>query len=126
MMLRFTAAAGELADALSLVALALDQKAIPALCCAHVRAAAGRIEISLSALDHFIHVTAKAAVEHEGSTAVRASSLARLVAATARDVDVTIEANNVGAVIRCGRSNYRLAVIPVDDLAPTSKINSQD
>ena len=44
--------------------------------------------------------------EHKGSTAVRASSLARLVAATARDVDVTIEANNVGAVIRCGRSNY--------------------
>jgi DNA polymerase-3 subunit beta len=114
---KITANAGEIAGALGLAAaLAGHARKIASLEAVRLVADDGGLRVSANVLEHALELTAPAAVEAPGETAVSAARLAALAAACPVDEAIAIGAEGTAARIACGRSRFKLPVIPFDQL----------
>jgi DNA polymerase-3 subunit beta len=117
--MKITADAGELADALALAAALSDDarvRRIASLGAIRLTATDAGVEITANVLDHALVLTAPATVETAGALAMPGERLAALAAGCPGDREIEIGADGTGARIVCGRSRFRLPVIPQDEL----------
>ena len=116
--MRLVANAGELARALALAAVKLneaDVKRLPVLGAVHITTATGAAEIIGNILDFTITVKAKVEIPEPGAIAVNGAALLALATSFSADAKITITGGDV-TTITCGRSRYRLPQIPLGDL----------
>jgi DNA polymerase-3 subunit beta len=122
---KFTIAAGVLANALALAALRTDRKKP-----AHgaVRIVVGDDDLSLTCADAYTSIigTVPANVVESGHVAVAADRLAALSAGFAAGAMMTVTAEPSAAVVVAGNSRSRLAIIPWTDLPDVPAITDDD
>jgi DNA polymerase-3 subunit beta len=123
--MKIVANAGELAGALALAALALDDRVkIEILRAVHIRVGAdGIAHFTVNSMDRAITVTAQAEAVKPGEAVIRAAALAGLASGFPKDGTIEIETNAQGAQIRCGRAVYSLPVMPIEDLPEVAAID---
>jgi DNA polymerase III subunit beta len=114
--MKIAAQAGDLAGALSVVALGVKRSAADGVAAVRIAAADGNV--SLSATDMKLAVTAKAiaTVIEPGNVATSAARLAALVGALPATASVTITTNECAAAIACGNHRSRFAAMPWTEL----------
>lgn len=78
---------------------------------------AGDDELTLTAFDYDTcgTVTIPAIVRTPGKSLLSARLLAAIAKSVARDIDVTIEVDGPTAIVRCGKSQWSLPTMPVED-----------
>jgi DNA polymerase III subunit beta len=111
--------AGELAGALALAAaLSEDRriKNIQSLEAVNLAADGQAITILANALDHALQLHIPATIEIPGALAVPGQRLAALAAGFSATETIHIGDGETTAHIACGRSRFRLPVIPQDEL----------
>jgi DNA polymerase-3 subunit beta len=116
-MMRIITNAGELARALGLAALRVDEltlKRVPALGAVRIKAY-DAVEIAGNVLDFAVTAKADAEIAESGEIAVSGAALATLAAGFSDGSKVMIAAENT-ATVTCGRSRYRLPLFPLDNL----------
>jgi DNA polymerase III subunit beta len=116
---KFSAPAQDLADALALAALLIDDpriRKIGALEAARLAADDGMVRITANVLDHAVVLTVPAQVEQAGEVAVPGQRLADLAAGFPGDATMTVSSDDSAARVVCGRSRFRLPIVPQDDL----------
>lgn len=117
--MRFSADAGKLASALSLVAaLAVDKivKKIPILGAVRMTAIDRAIAVSLCNGDAHLTLSIAAEITEPGEIAASAERLAALIAGFPSDATVTIASDGAVVVISSGRSRFKLPVHPLTEL----------
>jgi DNA polymerase III subunit beta len=119
--MKISASAVELANALALAAALSDDrtaKKIPALAAVHLAAAGDIITITTNVLDFALTLTVPATIEAPGELAVSAARLAALVAGFPHEASVEIVTDGAVARVDYGRSHFRLATVPIEDVPP--------
>jgi DNA polymerase III subunit beta len=117
--MRFTATTGPLASALGLAAtLTTDRftKRIPVLGAVRLTAADGTVTVSTNNLDAAISLTVPADVADAGEIAVNTDKLAGLTANFPKDATVEVASEDPIAIVKSGRSRFKLPTFPLDDL----------
>jgi DNA polymerase-3 subunit beta len=122
--MRIFANAGELADALALAASLFNNTRvikleIPALQAVHIKTVDDAMTIAANTLHHALDFTLPATVEMAGEVVVSGARLTALAASFSREATIGITLDGNVACVTSGRSRFRLAAIPVDDLPRT-------
>jgi DNA polymerase-3 subunit beta len=123
--MKLTVAAGEVAAALVLAASLSDRpQVIEALKAVRIVANDDTVTISANVLDHAVTLTLPASVEVAGEAAVSAERLAGVTAALPAKAVVEIVRDEIAPVVhvRCGRSRFKFAIMPLDWLPPVPKL----
>jgi DNA polymerase-3 subunit beta len=137
--MKITANAGEFADALALAAELSDDARIRRIqslgairltgACSsfsqHCENDLTGVEISANVLDHALTLTVPATVDASGVLALPGERLASLAAGCPRDQQIEIDADDTSARIVCGRSRFRLPVIPQDELPASLALGAE-
>jgi DNA polymerase-3 subunit beta len=120
--MRFTCTAGALAETLSFPARVLDAKAVrkfAILGTTLIRAADGVVSFTASDLDRLaISEMEEVEVASPGTRAAGLERLVKLAENFKEDATLTIIADESAARVSCGRSHYRLPLLPVEDFPP--------
>jgi DNA polymerase III subunit beta len=116
--------AGALADALAMAELATaadaNTRKIASLGAVHITVAGNEaVSLSVNALDRYVGTSCPASISHPGEVAVAVDRLAALAAGFARDATVKLTSDDNALTVRCGRSNYKLPALPLEDLPAT-------
>jgi DNA polymerase III subunit beta len=127
--MKIEAAAGALADALAKAASAIvaadSKKRIAVLGAVHIVADGEAVRVSVNALDRAVGTVCPATIDQAGEAAADAEKLADLVAGFGADAKVTLALDDSALRVRCGRSNYKFPVLPIEDLPPTPRIDGE-
>jgi DNA polymerase-3 subunit beta len=124
--MNFTAAASVLAPALAHAAALVQDKAakrIPTLGAVRLRADATALVVSLNNGDAQVSLSVAAEVLEAGELAVSAGRLADLTASFPKTATVEIVREGNLAVVRAGRSRFRLPILPTSDLSVLALAN---
>ena len=135
--MKFEIAARDFSAALKSATAALDEKAGPiaALGMVRIDAAAEGVALVVDTLDRRCAVTVAAAIAEPGAAAARADALAGLAAKLPPNATVRVSNDGDTVVVSCGRSRWRIAGLPLDDLpqsptvdeaAATIELDSED
>jgi len=118
--MKILASVSELSQALALANLAIDGRVnINALRAVRLVADTGASSIHvITNCDRVISTMAIATVIEPGAVATDAISLAGLVGELQPSATITITGDDSGAAVTCFRSRWRMAVVPISDLAP--------
>jgi DNA polymerase-3 subunit beta len=120
--MKLEAKAGDLAGALALAALPLDDPRVRKIAAlGAVRLAVGdegRIAVRSNILDLAVNALTGGEIKEPGEIAVPGERLAALVAAVPAGQMVTITGTDSVATVTAGRSRYRLPILPLDQLPP--------
>jgi DNA polymerase III subunit beta len=117
--IRITARAGDLAHALALAAMLLDDarvRKIKSLGMATLRAGDSEVAVSTNVLELAFTGRAVAAVETGGEIAVDGARLPALVAGFRKDDVVEFSASESTLAISVGRGRWRLPLCPIEEL----------
>jgi DNA polymerase-3 subunit beta len=117
--MKITVNAGEVAAALALAALLSNRpQVIEALGAVHIKADGDAATITANTLDFALTITLPATVETAGEVAVSASRLAGVTNALPGSSMVEILRDEIAPIahIRCGRSRFKFATMPLDRL----------
>jgi DNA polymerase-3 subunit beta len=125
-MLKIGIDSGALATALGLAALVLDSKnKVEVLDAVHVTAADSTIMLTTNVMARALTATVPASVEAPGEAAVRAEALTGLAAGFPLDTTVALTGGEDGLRVSCGRSRFRLPVIPVQNLPAVPALDGE-
>jgi DNA polymerase III subunit beta len=121
--MKITTTAGALADTLVLAA-SITEKANAALEAVHIKTVEGAARITANSLDHMLTLTVPATVQIEAEVAVSAGRLAALTAALPAKaaIEVEAEADDNITFIKSGKSRFKLAILPPNDLPSPLKL----
>jgi DNA polymerase III subunit beta len=124
--MKITITAKPLAAALGLAASLVDPKLkIPVLRHAHLVAEGETLGITANVLDFAVRLSLPAMVKASGEVAIASAQLAALAAGFPADSEIAISSDDKTAHFSCGRSRFRLPLIPVIDLSPMPAIDNE-
>ena len=117
--------AHELAGAMGLATQALDTRiVIEILSAVHIYAGEdGNMRLTVNTLDRALMVEVAAEITEPGEAAVRATALSGLAKGFPKDARITIVSDAQSARVRCGRSAYKLPVLPIENLPPVPALD---
>jgi DNA polymerase-3 subunit beta len=117
---------GTLAAALDMAALVLDPKnKVEVLDAVHLVAEGETLTLVVNVMARALATTVPAKVEAPGEVAVRAEALAGLAAGFPPDTMVALTVGEDGLRVSCGRSRFRLSVIPVQNLPAVPALDEE-
>src|SRR5262249_12920487 len=131
--MKITASASEIADAFALAAslfstlpATMKRSCFEMLGAVHIKAADDAATIPANALDPALTFTVPATVATAGELAISAARLAALAAAfpATATVEIAGEEEQV-AHVRCGRSRFKLATLPLTHLPAAPKLTEE-
>jgi DNA polymerase-3 subunit beta len=126
MPLHITLEAGQLASALAMNALVLDPKnKVEVLDAVRITAADNTITLTTNTMHRALTTTAAAHVQTTGETAVRGEAVATLTAGFPPDATVTLAGSEDGLRVSCGRSHFKLPVMPLTHLPKLPVIDTE-
>lgn len=114
--MKFSAPAGQLADALGYVASAMATRVvIPILGHCRMEIRDGKLSLTASDLDIELTATLDALDSEPGAITAPCGKLAKLTDALPRDAEVTLTLTDNRLVVRSGRGRWTLPTLPVED-----------
>ena len=120
--MKFEATAGDLSTALDAAALALDDKVIIASLGMVRIVVRNDVVFVVDSLDRRIAVNATATIIEPGEASARCSALIGVISGLDPDRNVVIETAGDGVIVRCGRSRFAIAGLPIDTLPRSSEL----
>ena len=123
--LKFEAAAGSLATALSAAELTLDDRSIiKGLEMVRITTQADRVELVVDALDCRVAISEPVTVLEPGEASARCVSVAGVLAKLRPDQTVRLARDGDDVVINAGRSRFRIPGLPLDQLPQSAVLEA--